>query len=193
MSTRNITVRPSHSDNYSARWRAVDKQLTAHGAKIFGSLARCEERAERFQVAAAKKEARKNSSLERLADARRQEQAAVAERMRTRAAEMAKEEEHDDEQEMEDLLQDTINFATSGMEAEEYLQWKVNEAWMAYTCAETPEGRVRAFQEVREEMNGLANYYDGNPLHVLAATAEMLTACGNDSDSEDSDYIEETA
>ena len=180
MSTRNITVRIYPSDNYYARWRTVDKQLTAHGAKIFGSLARCEERLERFRLAAAKKEARQKASFERLEAARQTEFQAVAARMRARA-EKLREEQH---------LADHIEFVTSGMEAEEFLQWKISEAWAQYRAAPTQDDRHVAREEINRTMNALRDFHGGNPLHVLAATAEMLNVYGNDSDSEDSDYTE---
>lgn len=183
MSTRNVTVRPSHSDNYYARQRAVHKQLAAHGAKVFGTLERCEERVERFQVAAAKKEARQKAALERLEEARRQEQAAVAERMRTRSAELQAEQDYEDH----------VEFVQSGMEAEEFLKWKVSEAWATYRAAKSQDERHAARVEVNRAMGNLRNFHNGDPLYVLAATAEMLNAYDNGSDSEGSDYTEEDA
>jgi hypothetical protein len=180
MSTRNITVRSSHSGEYTSRWWTVTKDLEAVGAKAFGSLQRREERLERFRLAAAKKEAKQKASLERLEEARRREQQAVADRMRVRAEELH----------AEQVLADHIEFVTSGMEAEEFLQWKVSEAWASYREATSRDERHAAREEVNRTMQMLRDFHDGNPLHVLAATAEMLNAYGNDSDSEDSDYTE---
>lgn len=183
MSTRNITVRPSHSAHYYAMERNINKQLKEFGAKTFGSLARREERLERFQVAAAKKEARQKAAQERLEAARQTEFKTVADRMRTRAAELKAEQD----------LADHIEFVTSGMEAEEFLQWKVSEAWATYRAAKTQDERHHAREEVNRAMSNLRDFHEGNPLHVLAATAEMLNAYGSDSDNEGSDYTEEHA
>lgn len=163
--------------------RNVNKQLNEFGAKTFGSLERREARLERFRLAAAKKEARQKASQERLDQVRRREQEAVAERMRTRAAEL----------QMEQDLADHVEFVTSGMEAEEFLQWKVGEAWATYRAAKTQDDRHFAREEVNRAMRNLRDFYEGNPLHVLAATAEMLNEYGNDSDSEESEYTEDNA
>lgn len=184
MSTRNITVRSSHSGEYTARWWTVTKDLEALGAKAFGSLQRREERLERFRLAAAKKEAKQKASQERLDAAIRAEQERVQTRSRSRAQEIL------DEAEDDETLREHVEFVTSGMEAEEFLQWKLSEAWAGYRAATTQEDRHAARAQVNRAMRNLRDFHDGNPLHVLAATAEMLNAYGNDSDSEDSDYTE---
>jgi hypothetical protein len=183
MSTRNITVRSAHSGEYTARWWTVTKELEAMGAKAFGSLQRREERLERFRLAAAKKEAKQKASLERLEEARRQETETVAARMRTRSAELR----------AEQVLEEHLEFVTSGMEAEEFLQWKLSDAWVTYRRARSLEEGHTARELVNRAMKNLRDFHDGNPLHVLAATAEMINECGSGSDSEDSDYTEGSA
>jgi len=190
MSTLPLPVRRAHSAHFNQMNQTVNKNLEAFGAKTFGSLARREARLERFRLAAAHKEAKQKAAEERLAEARRREQEAVAARAAERAEELLREEEW---KAADADLADHIEFVTSGMEAEEFLQWKVSEAWALYRDAKSRDERHAARAEVNRAMQALRDFHEGNPLHVLAATAEMLNAYGSDSDSADSDYTEESS
>jgi hypothetical protein len=178
MSTRNVTTRRSHSAQFIKMNREVNEQLEAFGAKTFGSLERRQERLERFKANKAK-----------LQNAIRAEQERVQTRSRRRAAEILEKENSDDS-----VLHDHIDYVTSGMEAEEYLQWKLSDAWATYRLAGTLSERRAAREEIDRAMRNIQNFHNDDPLQTLAATAQMLSEYDdNDSDSEGSDYTGESS
>lgn len=158
--------------NASSYSRDINRQLEAHGAATFGTLDQRMARLARFQEV-----------KDRLNDARVNARKNVEAREKRRAAEL----------EAEGQMLKQAEETQSGMEVEEYHQWKVDEAWDAYAeIAQTHPREVSAIvaslQEVQSALANLMQCY--SPEDPMPRTNALLNEYGNDSDSGDSDYTE---
>ena len=175
--TTTTTMASTSFFNTSSYSHAVNRQLEAYGAATFGSLERREQRLSRFVERALRGE----NAQRNLNAVREKARDEVEERAQRRA----------DELWAEGQALNQAEEVQSGMETAEYYEWKVDEAWDAYTemvesYPDDLSAITASLEDVQSALENLMRCY----APPMARTNALLNEYGNDSDSEDSDYTE---